>query len=214
MGNFMDTLDRRFIRSSLASVLMVAGLAGCTSPEQATFPLAGAFKQASSPSGDGVDLVRVSYSITDALIAELRHGHPAFDQDLPVLVASFVNRSNLDATSELGLLISDHVASRMTQQGYTIIEPKLRQDLSIRKREGEFILSRDVDRIFQENGAYAVVVGSYTEAVNIVDFTAKIVEIKDRKVLASVDAKLPIEHSFRDLLMGTDRGTQLEVVAR
>ncbi len=161
-----------------------------------------------------MDLVHVSYSIGDALVAGLYKGHPEFGPDVPILVTSFVNRSDLDATSELGLILADHVASRMTQRGYIVLEPKLRRDLSIRQEEGEFLLSRDTEKLHSENGAYAALVGSYTETSNVIDFTAKIVEIRDRKVLASVDVRLPMGKNFRDLLESTNNGTFLEVVAQ
>ena len=214
MGNFMDITEKKFVRSILASMVLMTGLGGCSTPNSSMLPSFETNQQASASSSGEVDLIRVGYSIADALIAELRKGHPGFDQEVPILVASFVNRSDLNSSSEMGLLMADHVSSRMTQHGYTVIEPKLRQDLSIRQQEGEFILSRDIERISQENGAYAVVVGSYTTMPNLIDFTAKIVAILDRKSLASVDARLPMAGNFHDLLLTTNRGTDMGVVSR
>lgn len=211
MDTFMDIMNKRFLRPALASTLLVAGLAGCT-PTEAIFSPAAPFQRTAVAGSAEVDLVRMSYALTDALIAELRKGHPLFDPKVPILVASFVNRSRLNSTSELGLLMADHVASRMTQQGYTVVEPKLRQDFSIREEEGEFLLSRDIERLHQESGAYAAVIGSYTETLYHVDFTTKIVGIRNRKVLASVDVKLPLGQTSRDLLSETGGGTPLEVV--
>ena len=217
MGHFMDITRGTFIRSTLAPLLLAAGVAGCTPPAA----IHNAFSQVRfhaipRHSNGELDLVRTGYSLSDALVAELRKSHPSFDPNVPILVTSFVNRANLDSTSELGLIISDHVASRLTQHGFTILEPKLRQDLSIRLEEGEFLLSRDIERLHPENGAYAAVVGSYTETLTSVNMTAKIVEIRDRKVLASVDVKMPLGSTSRGLLLETSRKirTQMEVVAQ
>lgn len=211
----MDIKERKFLRSVLAATALAVGMGGCSSPMQVLRPAAERIGLSPAEEVQGtLDLVRVGYSIADALVAELRRGHPDIDPDVPILVTSFVNRTNLDASSELGLLMADHVSSRLTQQGFTVVEPRLRQDLSIRSEEGEFILSRDVARLSQETGAYAVVVGSYTELGDTVSMTTKIVEILDRKTLASVDVKLPADARFPDLLLKTGRGTTLEVVAQ
>ncbi|MBF0446919.1 MAG: hypothetical protein HQL67_01840 [Magnetococcales bacterium] len=159
-----------------------------------------------------VDLIRMSHAVADALVAELRKNHPSFHQRKPILVTSFVNRNNLDSSSELGVLISDHVGSRFTQQGYRVVEPRLRNALAIRQQQGEFILSRDIAKLSADNKAYAVVVGNYTETKSVLDFTARLIQIKDRQVLASVDAKIPLGIDVRDLLMATGGGTSMTVV--
>ena len=161
-----------------------------------------------------IDLIRMSHAVTDALVAELRKNHPSFHRRKPILVASFVDRVVMDSSSELGLLIADHVSSRFTQQGFRIIEPKLRENLAIRKDREDFILSRDVEKLAQENKAYAVVVGTYTETRDLLDFTAKLIQIIDRQVLASVDAKIPLGTSTRDLLLNTGGGTPMSIVER
>lgn len=214
MDNFIRTKRGKLIRSMLTSLVLAAGVAGCSSPGQSIFQQTGGFHLFSQQEHGTVDYVRTSYAIADSLVTELRKGHPNHDPNVPILVVSFVDRKNLDSTSELGLILADHVASRMTQLGYTIIEPKLRLDLSIRKEEGEFLLSRDIEKLSQENGAYAAVVGSYTETLSAVDMTAKLVEVRDRKVLASVDVKMPLGGESRALLLKTGRQTRMEIVAQ
>ena len=213
MDNFIRIKKGKLIRSMLTPMALAVGVAGCSLPDHSTFSRTGKFhlfQQSQEP----VDYVRTSYAIADSLVSELRKGHPRHDPNVPILVVSFVDRKNLDSTSELGLVLADHVASRMTQLGYTIIEPKLRLDLSVRKEEGEFLLSRDIEKISQENGAYAAVVGSYTETLSSVDMTAKLVEVRDRKVLASVDVRMPLEGESRALLLNTGSQTRMEIVAQ
>ena len=206
-------MDRSAIRHLLTACALTMGLVGCVVP--AIPPPAPAAAEPAQPVVQSeVDLIRMSHSVTDALVAELNKNHPSFHRRKPILVASFVNRNALDDSSELGLLIADHVSSRFTQQGYTVVDPKLRRDLAIRKERGEFILSRDIDKLSQDNKAYAAVVGSYTETLSVLDFTAKIVQIKSRQVLASVDVKIPLGVTTRDLLINSGGGTSMPVVAR
>ncbi|MBF0143331.1 MAG: hypothetical protein HQL57_08020 [Magnetococcales bacterium] len=192
--------------------LILAQLAGCVtnpssqSAEAQEPPEPVAAEEAPVGPASEVDLIRMSHALADALVAELQKNHPSFHKRKPILVTTFVNRNNLDDSSALGLLISDHLSSRITQQGYAILEAKLRRNLAIRPEDGEFMLSRDIEKLSQENKAYAVVVGTYTEGRRALDMTAKIIEIRNRQVLASVDAKLPLETSTRDLLTQNGSG--------
>ncbi|MEO5344781.1 MAG: FlgO family outer membrane protein [Magnetococcus sp. YQC-9] len=196
------------IHSGLATLLLAAAMAGCAPGYQGQ-PYGG-----SSIVQNEVDLIRMSHALTDALVAELRKNHPSFHQRKPILVTSFVNRSQLDTTSELGNLIADHVASRLTQQGFTVVEPKLRKSLAIRQDQGEFILSRDIEKISHDNKAYAVVTGTYTETRDTLDFTSRMIALNSRQVLASVDAKVPVSGSTRELLINSNGGTSMPVVTR
>ncbi|MEO5377618.1 MAG: FlgO family outer membrane protein [Magnetococcus sp. DMHC-6] len=198
-------------RYKLATFFLAAALAGgCVPPQSYN----GEGQNAAASEMAEVDLIRMSHALTDAMVAELMKNHPSFHRRKPILVTSFVNRNSLDHSSALGLLIADHVASRLTQQGFTIVEPKLRNNLSIRKDEGEFILSRDIDKLSKENRAYAVIVGNYTEQRNILDLTTRMIQISTREVIASVDAKVPLGDNTRDLLIQVGGNSALKVVDR
>ena len=199
----------------LALWLAVAGLPSSAQAFLDVEPEEGpSFLEVPAAANKEADLILVGYTLADALAAELHKNHPPLGRQQPMLVATFVNRSNLDFSSELGLLMADHVSSRLTQHEYTVLEPKLRKEFSIRKDHGEFLLSRDIDKLFLEDKAYAAVVGSYTESRSLVDFTVKVIEIKTRHVLASVDLRLPLGADGRDLLETLGGGTTMEVLSK
>ncbi|MBF0294081.1 MAG: hypothetical protein HQL96_02745 [Magnetococcales bacterium] len=200
------------VRSTITALLSAALIGGCAYMND----LQNQLQLTTEPQviQSEVDLIRMSHALTDALVAELRKNHPSFHQRKPILVTSFVDRSQLDSTSELGNLLSDHVASRFTQQGFTVVEPKLRKSLAIRQNQGEFILSRDIEKISQDNKAYAVVTGTYTETRETLDFTSRIIALNSRQVLASVDAKVPMGPNTRNLLLNLNNGTDMKVVTQ
>ncbi|MBF0424421.1 MAG: hypothetical protein HQL66_01180 [Magnetococcales bacterium] len=211
-------MRKLFPGTRLLPLLLVAvGVAGCnqtwssSSPPPA-MPMPPA-QQAMPPMFQEVDLIDMSHKIADSLVGELRKNHPSFSRQKPILVASFVDRANVDSTSELGLMIADHISSRLTQQGYAVVEPKLREDISIRVAEGEFVLSRDIDKLSAEYRAFAVVVGSYTRSRETLDFTTRMIQVRNKQVLASIDAKMPLGTSSRDLLVETG-GPALKAVDR
>ena len=209
-------------RVGLATILLATGLTGCVNSQLSLsklleVPPGGEQANQQLPNAPqkinvDVDLIRMSHAVADALVAELRKNHPSFHQRKPILITSFVNRSDMDSTSELGVLISDHVSSRFSQQGYRVVEPRLRNDLAIRKGIGEFILSRDIDKLSADNKAYAVVVGNYTQTKSLLNFTARLIQIKDRQVLSSVDAKIPLGAEIEDLLIASGGGVSMSVV--
>ena len=201
----------------LALLLTAIGLgAGLTSCAPIPFSDSSSLSPASyyaAPTQE-VDLIDMSHKLTDALVAELLKNHPSYQRNRPILVTNYVTRSNVDSSSEWGLLIADHVASRLTQHGFVVIEPKLRHDLAIRSQEGEFILTRDLDKLPKEYRAYAVVTGTYTKGREAIDFTTRMVQISNQQVLASVDAKLPVGSGVRELLNETGTGSVMPVVDR
>lgn len=207
----MRNLFHRLPGVPLAIGLCAILLGGCYDPLHSNPPVAAIPVQ--QDAGD-VDLVSVSHQIADAMVAELRKNHPSFHKRRPLLMTTFVNLNRVDVSSELGLLMSDQVASRLTQQGYTIIETKMRDQLAIRHNQGEFILSRDIDKLSQQYQAFGVVVGNYTETRDTVILSTRIIQVQDKMVLASVSAKIPKTRSTRDLLIETDCCATLPVVSR
>ena len=60
----------------------------------------------------------------------------------PFIVATLVNIDQLEQSSTLGRLISEQVASRMTQMGYGVLELKVRNGIYMKRNEGELLLTR------------------------------------------------------------------------
>ncbi|MBF0159932.1 MAG: hypothetical protein HQL58_10470 [Magnetococcales bacterium] len=194
------------IALALTTIGMTSALTGCSSilsffkPDKTDIKFVEA-------KGQDVDLVDMSHKMADALAVELIKRYPGFlQQNNPVLVASFVTRGDLDSSSELGLLIADHVASRLTQQGFTVLEPKLTREVALRVQQGDFVLSRDADKLPKEYKIYAVVTGTYTQGYGMVDFTTRMIRVQNQQVLASVDARLPIGLVTHDLLRDVGGG--------
>lgn len=183
---------------------LLGGLSACIAPAmQPPPPPSKAQTHVQALPLEDVDLVGMSHAIGDALAAELRKNRPNFNKRKPVLATTFVNLGNLDSSSELGLILSDQVAARFTQHGYAMVETKMRSQIAIQPKKGEFILSRDIEKLSHAHKAYAVLVGTYSTGTGVVYLTTKLVQIKNNQVLASVNAKLPMGTTTRDLLIET-----------
>ncbi len=136
------------------------------------------------------NLIRGNYAATDVLVA----GGKVSSAGGPVLVATVVDIDQLDRSSTLGRLISEHVASRLAQKGYTVTELKMRDPVYMRTPEGELMLSREVREISAKHGAQAVAVGTYasdTRGANGVVFVSlKLVRTTDNTILGASDYAL------------------------
>lgn len=149
--------------------------------------LPGFMSQASGPAEPR--LLDFSYKAGDHLHAQLSGGETA---GYPMLAASFVDSANVKNTSDLGRLLSEQVASRLSQHGYSVTEIQLRSDqLRVDPVGGVFALSRDVSEINADAPAYSVLVGTYTVVGRQIYVNARVLRASDGVALASSDFSLP-----------------------
>ncbi len=143
------------------------------------------------------DLVKQSYAAADTLLNRapyLREDHQ------PLLTASFVNINELENSSALGRMIAEQMSSRFSQQGFTMIEMKMRNNVYIKQNGGEFVLSRTVRDLSRAQNAAAVVAGTYAIGRNTVYVNARLIRAADNLILASHDYTLPLGPDTKVLL--------------
>ena len=133
------------------------------------------------------NLVSSGYIIADSLVSQLKLNIDKNNSRM--LVTSFVNINNLTESSTVGRMLAEHVASRLSQRGYNIIELRLRTtSVFMEEGKGEFLLSRDLREVSKNQNATAVVVGTYGEAADgKIYVSARIVSPTDSTIIASCD---------------------------
>jgi len=148
------------------------------------------------------EFTEANYSAVDKLVSATA---VPIDKNLPVLIATVVNIDSLNQSSRLGRLISEQVATRLTQRGYNVVEMKLRNNVYIREGTGELLLSRDVRELTKNYNAQVVVVGNYAVAAGYVYLTLKAVTATDNRVIAAVNYLLPLTENNKALLEQVSR---------
>jgi hypothetical protein len=119
-------------------------------------------------------------------------GLSRLDSRSRLLVASFVNRDDLESTSPLGRYLAEETATVLSQAGFEVLEVRLRRELGLRPDQGEFALSRRADLLSAETaGADAVLVGSYTVDSEAILVSARLVRLSDNTLAAAHDWTLP-----------------------
>jgi TolB-like protein len=145
------------------------------------------------------NVLESSYYAADSLGEGLRFRE--FSPDVPILVASFVNIDDLNQSSTLGRMVSEQIASRLAQQGFKIIETKLRQgSIFVQKGKGEFLLSRELLNLSVNQGAQGVLVGTYAVSKHFIFISARIVRTEDSSVITGYDYEIPQNKTTRSML--------------
>lgn len=135
-------------------------------------------------------LLTLSYKAGDHLHSQLSETGVA---GYPMLAASFVDSARVEKTNDLGRLLSEQVASRLSQYGYSVSEVQLRSDqLRVEPDGGVFALSRDVAEINADVEAYSILVGTYTLIGRQIYVNARVLRTSDGVALASSDFSLPM----------------------
>jgi TolB-like protein len=142
-------------------------------------------------------LIDVNYQAIDALVSRAR---PLLSPDVPVIVATIVNINALENTSTLGRVISEHILGRLSQAGYGVIELKVRDQVYLKRHEGEFVLTREVRDLARNHNVQAMVVGTYAEAFDRIFVSIKIVEVDGSRILGAVDYVINKDSVVRSLL--------------
>ncbi|MFZ1326391.1 MAG: FlgO family outer membrane protein [Candidatus Contendobacter sp.] len=134
------------------------------------------------------NLVDANHSAADALLTRAPW---LKERREPLLAATFVDINNLELSSALGRVIGEQIGSRFAQQGFTVVEMKMRNNIFVAEGTGELMLSRSIREISQSHNAAAVIAGTYAVARQSVYVTARLIRATDNLVLASYDYVLP-----------------------
>jgi hypothetical protein len=139
-----------------------------------------------------------NYKAADTLVQQAKS---QLVTDRPILVATIVKTDALDASSTLGRITSENVASRFTSAGYRVIEMKFGNSVYMKRNEGEMVLTREISSIAKTHNAQGVVVGSYGVGSESVYMNIKLVRPgAENIVIAAHDYVIPKNKEVDDLL--------------
>jgi TolB-like protein len=188
-------IGRKSIVRGVAVLATLAGfvMSGCTSTQEWWN---GRNTYRPKPKVEDADLVIESYAAADSLLEQapwLR------DTRAPMVTATFVDVNDLNTSSALGRIVAEQVSSRFAQQGFTMIQLTMRNNIYIRQHGGEFTLSRQVQDLSRAHNADAVVAGTYAVGRRAVFVSARLIRAADNLVLAGYDYTLPMGPDTRAL---------------
>jgi len=127
-----------------------------------------------------------SYYLADKLSRQLRlrdfqnKQNPNLkNEPKTITYTTFVNLTNFNSSSKFGLILAEQIASRLTQQGFKVVELRtpISSKLNIDPKRGEFILSRHLAKLKKIISTPRVLLGTYSVVTNKVFVNAKIVNL-------------------------------------
>jgi TolB-like protein len=148
------------------------------------------------------EFTNANYSAVDKLVSS---ASTPIDRNVSMLVATLVNIDAMNQSSRFGRLVSEQVATRLTQRGFSVVEMKLRSNVYIREGAGELMLSRDVRDLTTSHNAQIVVVGNYAVAAAYIYVTLKAVTVADNKVISAINYLLPLTGNNAELLSNSTK---------
>jgi hypothetical protein len=83
-----------------------------------------------------------------------------------------------------------------------MVEMKFRNNVYVKRSQGELMLTREIKELAQTHDAQAVVVGTYGQSDDYVFINLKVIQPANNIVVAVQDYVLPIDSSIKALLRG------------
>ncbi|MGI9275503.1 MAG: FlgO family outer membrane protein [Endozoicomonas sp.] len=144
-----------------------------------------------------IDLVGISKNAAATLASKVSNTLP---QGSTILSTSLADINSLSSTSTLGRILAEQLSSSLSDQGYQLIEIKMRNSVFISDQQGgEFTLSRKLAAVSASHNANAILTGTYAVGSKTVYINARLIDSSNSLVLSTVDFQLPIDQDIRML---------------
>jgi TolB-like protein len=113
----------------------------------------------------------------------------------PVLITSFVRLDNLKQTSEFGRVLSESLINELSNRGFNVIEFRGQVGVSINE-QGEYFITRDVNKLKQNVENTYVVVGTYSRQYKQVMLNARVIDNATGQIISS--SRSTYAHDLRE----------------
>lgn len=118
----------------------------------------------------------------------------------PLIVATLVDINVLERSSTMGRMVSEQISAAFSRAGYAMVEMKFRENVYMKRTEGELLLTREINEVAKLHNAQAVIVGTYAVAADVAFINLKVVQPGSNLVLAAHDYALPLDANVRAML--------------
>ena len=148
-------------------------------------------------------VVELNNKAAESLAQQLhRNSVIPITEQSPLIVTTIADVDRLEASSSLGRITSEQIASRLAQLGFNVTEVKVRGNLFVEKEQGEFqnmgspfsgefVLSRNVEQIAKEHNAVAVIAGTYAVGRTTPSSPSEPFDLATKRIIAGCDYAVP-----------------------
>ncbi len=181
--------------------LLVLGSTACTAPVaynpcERRVQSGECYQEASNQPAD-TDLILSSQQAINALLA---NAQPTLHPANLLWVTSVADINDLENSTPLGRLLGEQLGAALAQRGYVVMEPKTNNDLTVIPYTGEFIMSRHMRHVGQQQNVGATLAGTYAVANKQVYVTLKLLSMAHGRVMSAYAYSLPMGGEVQALL--------------
>ncbi len=118
----------------------------------------------------------------------------------PIAVATFVDLNNLYRTSPFGRYLAEQLMGELQRAGFNVVEIRKTESIMIKKKFGEYGLSREVQEIAQESSASYILAGTYVTRGRFILVNARLIS-NGNNLVASSGLKILRRDPFLDKML-------------
>mgnify|MGYP003571715028 CR=1 FL=1 len=118
-----------------------------------------------------------------------------FQTNKPVLITSFVRLDNLKKTTEFGRILSESMINELSNRGFNVIEFRGQMSVSV-NAQGEYYITRNVDKMREKIVNTYVVVGTYSRQYGKVMLNGRVLDNNNGQIISS--ARSTYVHGLRN----------------
>jgi TolB-like protein len=118
-----------------------------------------------------------------------------------IAVTTFVNLNNFTEASDFGRLLPEVMLTQLYLHGYNVSDFRTYKGLKIRKKDGEFILTRDTKEMKELLVNDYLLVGTYILDRNLVILNARLVDTIEGKLVSAAQVNIDrdsVEYLLKD----------------
>jgi hypothetical protein len=149
------------------------------------------------------DLIATTYCAVDTLLANARADLAGCQK----IITTTFDLNDMEQTYPFGRLSGELAAARLSHHGLAAVNLNVRgESVAIVEREGQFLLSRNIEELASKHCAEAALVGTFTESDETVFVSQRLLNIKDGTIIGAIDYEIPKGPKLRSLLTRTFPG--------
>jgi TolB-like protein len=160
---------------------------------------------------EGDDNYSVGRFKTSFLAEQMDHFFRGTDPG-PIAITTFVSLDNLYATSSFGRIYSEQLLSELVMKGYDVVEIRQGNSIQFLKSEGEYRLTRELDKIRNSVELGGIIVGTYSVSPDRVYINARLLDPNRSLVLSAASVEITKTAEIDKLLRKGGSRTKLERV--
>ncbi len=144
----------------------------------------------------------------DRQIKKTYINHDFTKKDLTIISTVAVDINDMKKTNALARQMSEEVTTALAKMGYPLLEIRKAEDIVMIEKEGEFVLTRDLQELASTNAlGVAVLTGTYLMTKKDMRYSMSLLNLPSNKVLAKASAYVDLDEEM--LMMVTERPSSL-----